>query len=163
MSLAIIGIDPTRVTTTAEFGLGARGAVTNQTTGSAVKEYIYVAFPASTAVLISKAHAINSVTGVATQLTSTNGAAGQAVGRRVGVNQVAVASNAAVQYGWLQIYGAGNVVAANAVAINTALTTTASVGILGTGGVAVSGIVLTTAGVTDTPVAATFNYPFVSG
>lgn len=162
MSIGIIGIDPTRVTTNAEFGLGVRGAVEDQTAGSATKEYMYVSFPVSTAVPLGSASAINSVTGVATQLTSTNGAAGQTAGKRIGVNQVALLSNTLVQYGWVQIYGAGVLVAANAIAINTALTTTGTAGQLGAAGVAVAGVVLTTAGVTNTAVAATFNYPFLA-
>ncbi len=160
MSIAIIGIDPTRVTTSAEFALGARGAVDSQSGG--VKEYMYVSFPAATAVPLGSANAINSATGVATQITNALAAAGQAVGKRIGVNQVAVASNASVQYGWVLIYGAGLVVATNAIAINTALTTTVTAGQLGAGGVAVSGLVLTAVGVTNTPVACTLNYPFLA-
>jgi hypothetical protein len=162
MSLGIIGIDPSRVTTSAEFALGVRGAVEDQTTGSGVKEYMYVSFPAATAVPLGNVSAINSITGSAVQITNALAAAGQAVGKRLGVSPVAVASNAAVQFGWLQIYGAGLVVATNAIAINTALTTTVTAGQLGAGGVAASGVVLTAAGVTNTAVACTLNYPFLA-
>ncbi len=163
MSLGIIGIDPTSVTTSPGFALGARGAVEDQTTGSGTKEYIYVAFPASQAVAIGNALAINSLTGVATVLTSTNGAAGQTVGRRVGVAPAVVASSTAVQYGWLQVYGQALMQATAAQAVNTALTTTAVGGVLGAGGVAVTGIVNTAVGAGTTPVSGTLNYPFVTG
>lgn len=161
MTLAILGINPTQIDTQAMFALGARGAVDSQSGG--VREYIYVSFPVSTAVLAGNAHAINSISGVATQLTSTNGAAGQAVGRRVGISPVAVASNAAVQYGWLQVYGPTLLQATTAIAINTNLTTTATAGQLGAAGVAVTGAVLTAVGVTGTAVAGTLNYPFITG
>lgn len=162
MSLGIIGIDPTRVTTTQEFALGVRGAVEDQTSGSGVKEYMYVSFAASTAVSSGSAVAV-SPAGAAVALTSTNAAAGQSVGRRIGVTVVAVTSVASVQYGWVQIYGSGLVLATAAIAINTNLTSTATAGSLGAAGVAVTGIVLTAVGAGATPVACTINYPFVTG
>jgi len=74
----------------------------------------------------------------------------------------AVLSNTLVQYGWVQIYGPGLLTATSAVAINTNLTTTATDGHLGTGGAAVSGIVLTAVGAGATPSTCTINYPFVT-
>lgn len=162
MSLGIIGIDPTRVTTAQEFALGVRGAVEDQTTGSGTKEYLYVSFPASTAVSIGQAVVVNSLTGAATATTNANTAAGQAVGRRVGIAVAVVASVAASQFGWVQIYGQGSVQATAAIAINTNLTTTVTAGSLGAAGSAVTGVVLTAVGAGATPVSCTLNYPFVT-
>lgn len=158
----VIGLDITDIDAgTATFALGARGAIDSQTGG--VREYMYVQFAASTVFALGNAVAINSVTGVATPLTSTNGAAGQTVGRRVGTVVTAVASLATPQFGWVQIYGPGTVTATAAVAVNTNLTTTATAGHLGAGGVATTGIVLTAVGAGATPSACTLNYPFVTG
>jgi hypothetical protein len=159
--LGVIGLDITDVDQgSATYALGARGAVDSQTGG--VREYMYVQFAASTAFALGNAVAINSITGLATRLNNTNGAAGQTVGRRVGVVVAAVASLATAQFGWVQIYGPGAVTATAAIAVNTNLTTTAVDGHLGAAGSAVGGIVLTAVGAGATPSACTINYPFVT-
>lgn len=161
IGLDITDIDLVPVGSNPTFAVGARGAVDSQSGG--VREYMYVQFALSTVFAVGNAVAINSVTGVATPLTSTNAAAGQSVGRRVGVVVTAVPSSATPQFGWVQIYGPGLITATAAQAINTNLTSTATAGHLGAAGVAVSGVVLTAVGAGATPVACTLNYPFVSG
>ncbi len=163
MSLGIIGIDPTRVTPSPEFALGVRGAVEDQTTGSGIKEYIYVSFVASTARAIGDAVLISSA-GAAVGATSTNAAAGQAAGRKVGVVVATVASVAATQYGWVQVYGVGAVAALTLCVQNTPLYTTGTAGALDdTATVLVNGIVLNSTnaagGTVVTP--CMLNYPFL--
>lgn len=161
--ISVIGLDITDIDSPLQtFTPGQRGAITDVVDGSGVKEYVYVRFAASTVFALGNAVAI-SPAGVATPLTSTNAAAGQAVGRRVGVVVAAVASSTAAQFGWVQVYGVANITVTAAQAINTALTSTATAGHLGAAGVAVTGIVNTTVGAGATPVAGMLNYPFVTG
>jgi hypothetical protein len=163
---AVIGLDITDADLVAPgqspaFTVGARGSVDSLNVGG-VREFMYVQFALSAAVAIGNALAINSITGIATRLNNTNGAAGQTVGRRIGVAMFAVSSSATPQFGWVQIYGPGLVTATAAVAVNTNLTTTAVDGHLGAGGSACSGVVLTAVGAGATPSACTLNYPFVT-
>ena len=165
MSLGVIGIDPTRVTTSPEFALGVRGAVEDQTTGSGVREYIYVSYPASTARVIGDVVALNA-SASAVALTVTNSAPGQAVGRRVGVVTGTVASSASVQYGWAQVYGIGGVSVLASAVLNTTLNTTATAGALDddatAGSEVIDGLVLAaTNGGAAAVVNAYLNYPFV--
>lgn len=160
MSIGIIGINPTEVSTTPGFTPGAVGAIEDS---SGTRGFMYVKYPASQAVAVGNIVAINSTNGEATLLTSTNAAAGQTVGRRVGVAMGAVASSTSVQYGWAQTFGPGSCTAVAAIAVNTNLTSTATAGHLGAGGVAVTGVVLTAVGAGTTPVACTLNNPFVTG
>ncbi len=162
MSLGIIGIDPTRVTTSPEFALGVRGAVEDQTTGSGTREYIYVSFAASTARAIGDAVLISSA-GAAVAATSTNAAAGQSAGRKVGVVVATVASSTSVQYGWVQVYGLGAVNALAACVLNTPLYTTATAGALDdTATVLVNGVVLnSTVGGAPAVTPCILNYPFL--
>lgn len=161
--LSIVGIDPTKTRTSAEgaeFKVGTRGAALDSTDGSIVKEYVYVV-NAAVAQVAGDVNAI-SVAGVATKLTSTNAAAGQSVGRRIGV---AVSAIPASGFGWLQIYGLCTVAASAATAIFTELNATATAGALtsgvGAGTFVVNGIVLTTAAGGASVVAGQVNYPFV--
>lgn len=161
MSIAIVGIDPTRVTTSAEFALGARGAVDSQSGG--VREYIYVSFLTATARAIGDAVLISSA-GAAVGATSTNAAAGQAAGRKVGVVVATVASVVPVQYGWVQVYGVGAVAALTLAVQNTPLYTTGTAGAVDdTSTVLINGLVLNSTnaagGTVVTP--CTLNYPFL--
>ncbi len=162
MSIGAIGIDPTRVTTNAEFATGVRVAVEDQTTGAGTREYIYVSFAPSVTVAAGNAVIINDVTGAAVVLTAALAAAGQAAGRRVGIAPAAVSSSTSTQYGWIQIYGRTSLMATAAQAVNTALTTTGVAGVLGAAGVAITGVVVTTVGAGTTPVNGTLNYPFIA-
>lgn len=163
MSLGIIGIDPTSVSLTPLFAPGVRGAVEDQTAGSGVKEYIYVSFVASTARAIGDAVLVSSA-GAAVGATSTNGAAGQAVGRKVGIVVATVASVAATQYGWVQVYGVSAVAALTLCVQNSLLYTTGTAGAVDdTSTVLISGLVLNSTnaagGTVVTP--CTLNYPFL--
>jgi hypothetical protein len=162
--IAVIGVDVTDVDTSATnaFALNSRAAVDSST---GVKEYIYVQFPASTAFAVGDVVLVNSA-GVVAQATTTTTTPGNAAGRRVGVVVTAVASVAAAQFGFVQIYGQGSVrVLANAAA-TTILNTTATGGALDddatAGAEVIDGIVLNVAnGGATAAVACTINYPFV--
>lgn len=163
MAFALIGVDPTKTRTSAEgaeFRVGARGVVLDQTDGSIYKEYVYVV-NAAVAQVVGDVNLIGT-TGIATKATATNGAAGQAVGRRVGI---AVSAIPASGFGWLQIYGLCTVAASAATAINTELNLTATAGALtsgvGAGTIVVNGVVLTTAAGGASVVAGQVNYPFL--
>lgn len=164
MSLGIIGIDPSRVTTSIEFALGVRGAVEDQSTGSGTKEYMYVSFPASTAYAVGDVVLV-SAAGVTAAATLTTTTPGDAAGRRAGVVVAAVTSSTSVQYGWVQIYGATTVNVAASAVRNTALNSTAVAGRLDddatAGSEVVDGIVITTTATTAGVYAGALNYPFV--
>ena len=159
---AIIGVDITDVDQgTATFALGARGAVDSQT---GVREYIYAQYAASTAFTVGQCVVI-SAAGVATPATTTNVAAAQTAGRRVGVVVAAAASLATAQFGWFQVYGISAVLANTACGLNSSLFTTATAGQVddaATLGV-ISGIVLNvTTGGAPAVTACTLNYPFIN-
>lgn len=165
MSLGIIGIDITRVTTSPEFALGARGAIEDQSSGNGTREFFYVSFPASTARAVGDVVIINNL-GSAVAVTTTNSAPGQTAGRRVGVVVAAVSSVASVQYGWVQIYGTAGVSVLASAAANTQLNTTATAGALDDDATASSEVVdgltlITAAGGAPAVVTAYLNYPFV--
>jgi hypothetical protein len=126
--ISLIGVDVSDVDSpTAAFTPGTRGGVNDFTVGSGVKEYVYVQFAASTAFTVGQAVVI-SAAGVATPVTTTNSAPGQTAGRRVGVAVAAVGSSAVAQFGWVQVYGVGAVLANTAAAVNTLLNTTGTAG-----------------------------------
>jgi hypothetical protein len=166
--IGVIGLDITDVESAVvggvpQFALGARGAIDSQSGG--VREYLYVQFAASTAFTVGQVCAVTAA-GVATPLTVTNSAPGQAVGRRVGVAVVAVGSLATAQYGWVQIYGVGAVLANTGAALNTALNTTGTSGQVdddaGSGAEVIDGLSLNaTVGGAPAVTAAFLNYPYV--
>jgi hypothetical protein len=167
MSIAAIGVDITSVTTAAGFAVGTHTSIEDQTTGSGTREYRYVAFPASAALVIGDLVLI-SAAGNAVQSTAALAAQGQAAGRTVGVVVATVASSTSVQYGWVQIYGIGAVKALTLCALNTLLYTGgATVGAVddtSAANVLISGIVLNSTvggGTAVTP--CTLNYPFLAG
>lgn len=161
--IAIIGPDITDVDVgAATFSPGTRGAVDSP---AGVREYLYVQFPASTALAVGDVVLVNG-SGVASVATTTTTTPGNAAGRRVGVVVTAVASSATAQFGWVQVYGPSSVrVLANA-AQNTILNTTATAGVLDddatAGAEVIDGLVLNaTNGGATAAVAASLNYPFV--
>lgn len=168
MGLSVIGMNVSQVDSASpKFTLGARGA-NDSTAGSGVgvKEYVYVQFAASTAFTVGQAVAITAA-GVATPITLTNSAPGQAVGRRVGVVVAAVASQATpLQYGWVQVYGVGSVLGNTAAALNTQLNTTGTAGMVDDDATAgtevIDGISLNaTVGGAPAVTACFLNYPYV--
>jgi len=163
----VIGLDITDVnvisttTPSAQFAYGARGAIDSQT---GVREYIYVSFPASTAYAIGDVVLISSlfVTAAATLTTTTPG---NAAGPRVGVVVATVASNTAVQAGWVQIYGPTAINVAASAVLNTALNTTAEAGRVDddatAGSEVIDGLRLSATATTAAVTAGYLNYPFV--
>src|SRR6187549_3399823 len=122
MSIAAIGVDITSVTTAPAFALGTHTSVEDQTTGSGTREYRYVSFAASQALVIGDLVLI-SAAGAAVQSTAALAAQGQAAGRTCGVVVATVSSSTSVQYGWVQIYGVGAVKALTLCVLNTLLYT----------------------------------------
>lgn len=162
----IIGVDITDIDSpNPTFTPGVRGGVADRTSGSAIKEYVYVQFAASTAFAVGDVVAI-SAAGVATPLTTTNSAPGQSVGRRVGAVVAAVSSSATAQYGWVQVYGVGAVLANALAALNTQLNTTGTAGRVDddatAGAEVIDGLSLNaTVGGAAAVTAAFLNYPYV--
>lgn len=162
MSLAVIGIDPTKTRTSAEgaeFKVGTRGAVLDQTTGSVVKEYVYVS--SATLQVVGDANQISS-TGAAVPATLTTSAPGGTSGFRVGV---AVSAIPASGYGWMQIYGVGSVSVLASCVRNTQLNTTATAGALdddaGAGSEVIDGLRLSATATGAAVTACFLNYPSV--
>jgi hypothetical protein len=159
--IGIIGMDVTDVTTTLDFALLARGAVDSQ---SGVKEYTYVSFPASTALAVGDVVLVSSL-GAAAAATLTTTTPANAAGPRVGVVVTAVASNASVQYGWVQIYGPSSINVAASAVLNTQLNSTATSGRLDddatAGSEVIDGVRLSATAGSAGVYAAYLNYPFV--
>lgn len=162
MAFAVIGVDPTKIRTTAEgaeFFVGSRGVVLDRTTGSIVKEYVYV----SSAVL-QAVGALNQISqaGAAAAATLTTSAPGNASGSRLAV---AVSAITAGGFGWMQIYGAGLVSVLASAVLNTQLNTTATAGSLDDDATASSEVcdgirLAATNGGSTANVACFLNYPF---
>jgi hypothetical protein len=161
-----IGLNTGILGTTAEFTLGTMIFDESTTAGVGIpKGYTYVQFPASTAFAVGDVVLINSA-GVVAAATVTTTTPGNAAGRRVGVVVEAVASNTAVQFGWVQVYGQATVRVLASAAQNTILNTTATAGVLDddatSGAEVIDGCVLNaTNGGATAATACTLNFPFV--
>lgn len=163
MSGAILGIDPTRVTTSAEFRLGSVGGYDHPTYG--YQEYVY---GKAGSAIVAGGVAVNLpnstvVNGEWTALTTTNAAQGTGGGAPLGVAQVAFADD---EYGWFLIKGTGGVITYASAAVNTRLYTTATAGYLedvSTSTLSVVGITLTiaTGGASAVNTSAKVLYPYV--
>lgn len=158
----ITGILEDEVYTSLAFQLGTRGV---NTTSTGPKEFVFVQFPASTALAVGDAVLFNSA-GVASVCNTTTTTPGDAAGRMVGICRAVVTSLAAAQYGWVQRTGASTLNAAASAVRNTALNTTATAGRLDddatAGAEVVDGISLnTTVGGVAAVTACTLNFPYV--
>lgn len=154
-----LGIDPTRVSTTAEFNIGTV-AFNSTTAGS--KGYIYVQ---ANGAITGDGYVcdIDGSTFDAAMSTTTTTAPGTGQGKAVGVARVAFADN---DYGWLQIYGPGTVRVSASAAAYTALNSTATAGQIDddatTGAEVIDGVILDTANGGAAATAAGFlNFPRV--
>lgn len=165
MSGAIIGIDPTRRTTTSEFHLGAVGGYDHPTYG--YQEYVYG--KAGSIVPIGGA-AVNIADGTVVggewvALTQSNDGPGESTNSPVGFAQtVAFADN---EYGWFLVRGTGGVLVYSSAAIGTRLYTTATAGYLedvSTTAISVVGVTLTIvqAAASGVNVSARVSYPYVA-
>lgn len=122
MSAVIMGIDPTRVTSTSEFGLGQRGGI-NSSEG--YKEYIYVKADGTGITADGYVCDFDASTFIASMSTTTTTAPGTGAGKPVGVARAAFTAS---YFGWLQIYGSGIVQVGASCAAYTRLNSTATAG-----------------------------------
>lgn len=155
----ILGVDPTRTTTTAEYKVGTVGW-TNTTAGA--KAYIYVQ---ANGAITGDGYVcdIDVSTFDAAMSTTTTTAPGTGAGKPVGIARVAFADN---EYGWLQIYGVGVVRVAASAAAYTNLNSTATAGQIDddatAGAEVIDGVILDTAnGGAAGTVAGFLNWPKV--
>lgn len=155
--MKMMGLDPTRVDTSAKFALGTRGE------DHAGREFVYVQADAA---MTAGDCAIIDDDYTAEGITSTNAAAGTGYGKMVGLPLTDFALD---EFGWLCIYGTGTDVlvklGAAAVAF-TRLRTTATAGELDDSATAtdpyIRGLVIKTAsGGADELEIAVLNYPHV--
>ncbi len=123
----LIGIDPTKTwasgNTPGVFGMGQVGFNVGKT-GS--EGYVFVKAPAA-AMVVGLTYVFDPATGVAAAVTTTNTAPGTGGGKPVGVAKAAIPANG---YGWLQVYGNGQVQVLASAAAFTRLNSTATAGSL---------------------------------
>jgi len=164
MSGAILGIDPSRRTTSAEFRLGSIGGYDHPTYG--YQEYVYG--KAGSDIPVGGA-AVNLPNGTVangewTALTTTNAAQGTGGGLPVAFAQGAAFADD--EYGWLLQKGTGGVLTYASAAVGTRLYTTATAGYLedvSTSTLSVVGVALTiaTGGASAVNTSARVLYPYV--
>lgn len=165
MSGAILGIDPNRRTTTAEFRLGSLGGYDHPTYG--YQEYVYG--KAGSAIPVGGA-AVNVADGAVVNgewvaLSQSNDGPGESTNSPVGFAQgVAFEDN---EYGWFLVKGTGGVLVYSSAAIGTRLYTTATAGYLedvSTSAISVVGVTLTIVqgSASGVNTSARVNYPMVA-
>lgn len=115
------GIDPTKVSTSAEFEVGT---VAFNSTDAGAKGYVYVQ---ANGAITGDGYVcdIDGSSFDAAMSTTTTTAPGTGQGKTVGVARTAFADN---EYGWLQVYGAGTVRVSASAAAYTNLNSTATAG-----------------------------------
>lgn len=118
----VSGIDPTRVTSSSEFGLGQ---LAFNVTSAGVKGYIYVQDSGSGITGDGYVCDIDGSSFAAVMSTTTTTAPGTGQGKAVGVARAAFTAS---YYGWLQVFGAGTVRVAASAAAYTNLNSTATAG-----------------------------------
>lgn len=126
----LLGIDFTVVTPATPSGVYTPAFTVGATTiASDGNHYEYVSFAASTTVTAGDSVTITSA-GAAASMTKTN----VDLGLRKGICPYAVASNTAVQYGWVIVppYANASCRAADGSSANAAVYTTATAGVLAT-------------------------------
>lgn len=153
------GIDPTKVSATAEFDLGQ---IAFNATSDGTKGYIYVI---ANGAITGDGYVcdIDVSSFDADMCTTTTTAPGTGAGKPVGVARVAFADN---DYGWLQVYGVGTVRTAASCAAYTIINSTGTEGVLdddaGSGAEVIDGIILDTAtGGAEAATAGYLNWPKV--
>jgi hypothetical protein len=122
--MSTLGIDPTRVTATAEFLLGQRASIE---TSAGTKEYIYVKDSGSGITGAGYVCDMDVSTFYATMTSTTTTAPGTGAGKPVGVARAAFTAS---YYGWLQIYGAGTILVGASCAAYTLINSTGTAGAL---------------------------------
>lgn len=165
MTSTVIGIDPTKVRTSAEggeFKVGTLG-YTEGLDGVGSKVYIYVRADASGITGDGYVALVDGSTFVATMATTTSSAPGTGAGKLAGCARAAIAASG---YGWLQVFGAGTVRTLASAAAYTILNTTATAGALDddatAGSEVIDGMVLDVAtGGAAASTAGFLNYPKV--
>lgn len=155
----IIGIDPTDVSATAKYTLGALGA---NTTSAGTKVYMYVK---ANGAITGDGYVvdIDGSSFDAAMSSTTTTAPGTGAGKAVGVARAAFTT---LYYGWVQVFGAGTVRVAASCAAYTIINSTATAGQLdddaAVGAEVIDGIVLdVAAGGAAATVAGFLNYPKV--
>lgn len=115
------GIDPTKVSTSAEFEVGT---VAFNSTDAGAKGYIYVQ---ANGAITGDGYVcdIDGSSFDAAMSTTTTTAPGTGQGKAVGIARAAFADN---EYGWLQVYGAGTIRTSASAAAYTNLNSTATAG-----------------------------------
>lgn len=117
----IIGIDPTDVSATAKYTLGALGA---NTTSAGTKVYMYVK---ANGAITGDGYVvdIDGSSFDAVMSTTTTTAPGAGAGKAVGVARAAFTT---LYYGWVQVFGAGTVRVSASAAAYTIINSTATAG-----------------------------------
>lgn len=166
MSGAILGIDPTRVSTKAEFRLGSIGGYDHPTYG--YQEYIYgqagSAIPAGGAAANVAGGVPASTQGEWVALTQSNDGPGESTNSPVGFPQVEMSDQ---EFGWFLVKGQGGVLVYASAAIGTRLYTTATAGYLedvSTSAISIVGVTLTVVqgGASGVNTSARLTYPMVA-
>ncbi len=158
----VSGINPTNVRTSGEGPEFTPGTIGWNMTSAGPKGYIYVKDSGSAITGDGYVCLVDGSSFEAVMATTTTSAPGTGAGKLVGVARAAIAASG---YGWLQIFGAGNIQTAAAADAYTILNTTATAGKLDddatAGAEVIDGIVLDAAAGSATMAAAFINWPKV--
>lgn len=158
----ISGIDPTNVRTSGQGPEFTPGTIGWNMTSAGPKGYIYVQDSGAAITSAGYVCLVDGSSFTAVMATTTTSAPGTGAGKLAGVASAAIAASG---YGWLQIFGAGNIQTAAAAGAYTILNTTATAGKLDddatAGSEVIDGIVLDAATGSATTGAAFINWPKV--
>lgn len=158
----ISGIDPTNVRTSGQGPEFTPGTIGWNMTSEGPKGYIYVQDSGAAITGNGYVCLVDGSAFTAIMASTTTSAPGAGAGKLAGVARAAIAASG---YGWLQIFGAGNIETAGAAAMYTILNTTATAGKLDddatAGSEVIDGIVLDAATGSATTGAAFINWPKV--
>lgn len=158
----ISGIDPTNVRTSGQGPEFTPGTIGWNMTSAGPKGYIYVQDSGAAITGDGYIALVDGSAFTAIMASTTTSAPGAGAGKLAGVARAAIAASG---YGWLQIFGAGNIETAAAAGAYTILNTTATAGKLDddatAGAEVIDGIVLDAAAGGATTAAAFINWPKV--